>query len=249
MQELVASAPAGTLVLAGQADPGTVGRPMELFLDALGKTDVSGSPDCAAVVKDPSLSAEERVRAGVDLVRSLSGGGPGLVVFEDLHWADAESLSAFELLAEPDRGPLVLVGTYRPDGLSRRHPAADLLPRLDRRHLVTHVQLGRLGPAEVNEFLAAVFEEDPPYRAVDALHSRTGGNPFFLEELVAGAGDLQHRGPGQRSAAVDRGRGGAPPGRRPRPRRARGGVGDVGARSPRGLRPPRRGDRPRTRTC
>ena len=190
VQELVASAPPGTLVLAGQADPGTVGRPMELFLDALGKTDVSGSPDCAAVVKDPSLSAEERVRAAVDLVRSLSGGGPGLVVFEDLHWADAESLSAFELLAEPDRGPLVLVGTYRPDGLSRRHPAADLLPRLDRRHLVTHVQLGRLGPAEVNEFLAAVFEEDPPYRAVEALHSRTGGNPFFLEELVAGAGDL-----------------------------------------------------------
>jgi DNA-binding CsgD family transcriptional regulator len=190
VQELVAGAPAGTLVLAGQADPGTVGRPMELFLDALGKTDVSDSPECAAVVKDPSLSAEERVRAATDLVRSLSGGGPGLIVFEDLHWADAESLSTFELLAEPDRGPLVLVGTYRPDGLSRRHPAADLLPRLDRRHLVTHVQLDRLAPAEVNEFLAAVFEQDPPYRAVEALHGRTGGNPFFLEELVAGAGDL-----------------------------------------------------------
>ena len=190
VQELVASAPAGTLVLAGQADPGTVGRPMELFLDALGRTDTSGSPDCAATVKDPSLSSEERARAAADLVRSLSDGGAGLIVFEDLHWADAESLSAFELLAEPDRGPLVLVGTYRPDGLSRRHPAADLLPRLDRRHLVTHVQLSRLGPAEVNEFLAAVFEEEPPYRAVEALHSRTGGNPFFLEELVAGAGDM-----------------------------------------------------------
>ena len=103
VQELVASAPAGTLVLAGQADPGTVGRPMELFLDALGKTDVSGSPECAAVVKDPSLIAEERVRAAVDLVRSLAGGGPALVVFEDLHWADAESLATFELLAEPER--------------------------------------------------------------------------------------------------------------------------------------------------
>jgi DNA-binding CsgD family transcriptional regulator len=190
VQELVASAPPRTLVLAGQADPGTVGRPMELFLDALGKTDVSRSPDCAAVVKDASLSAEERVRAATDLVRSLSEGGPALIVFEDLHWADAESLSTFEMLGEPDRGPLVLVGTYRPDGLSRRHPAADLLPRLDRRHLVSHVQLSRLGPADVNEFLAVVFEEDPPYRAVEALHSRTGGNPFFLEELVAGAGDM-----------------------------------------------------------
>ena len=133
VQELVASAPAGTLVLAGQADPGTVGRPMELFLDAIGKTDVSCSPECAAVVMNASLTSEERVRAGVDLVRSLAAGGPALVVFEDLHWADSESLAAFELLAEPDRGPLVIVGTYRPDGLSRRHPAADLLPRLDRR--------------------------------------------------------------------------------------------------------------------
>ena len=35
VQELVRRAPAGTLVLAGQADPGTVGRPMELFLDAI----------------------------------------------------------------------------------------------------------------------------------------------------------------------------------------------------------------------
>src|SRR6188472_3056317 len=80
VQELVASAPAGTLVLAGQADPGTVGRPMELFLDAIGRTDVSSSPECAAVVMDASLSAEERVRAGVNLVRSLSAGGPALVV-------------------------------------------------------------------------------------------------------------------------------------------------------------------------
>ncbi len=42
----------------------------------------------------------------------------------------------------------------------------------------------------MSEFLAAVLEQDPSFRTVDALHARTGGNPFFLEELVAGAGDL-----------------------------------------------------------
>ena len=110
VQELVSSVPPGTLVLAGQADLGTVGRPMELFLDALGRTDVSVSPERASVVADPSRSAEERVRAGVDLVRLLSGDGRALVVFEDLHWADSESLTTFELLAEPEGGPLVLVG-------------------------------------------------------------------------------------------------------------------------------------------
>ena len=43
-QELVRRAPSGTTVLAGQADPGTVGRPMELFLDAQGAASARGRP-------------------------------------------------------------------------------------------------------------------------------------------------------------------------------------------------------------
>jgi DNA-binding CsgD family transcriptional regulator/tetratricopeptide (TPR) repeat protein len=214
VQELVRRAPAGTLVLAGQADPGTVGRPMELFLDAVDTAALGAAaagddgadtddPDLsalAAAVRDADRTAEERVRAGVDLVRTLgdrAGGDATLVVFEDLHWADSESVTAFERLAEPPPPgapgagrSLVLVGTYRPDGLSRRHPAADAVPRLERRHRVTHVHLDRLSPADVSGFLAAVFDQEPSYRTVDALHTRTGGNPFFLEELVSAAGEM-----------------------------------------------------------
>src|SRR5215471_10914246 len=138
VQELVRRVPDGTLVLAGQADPGTVGRPLELLLDAVGPALAAAAEDGAegardalvAAVRDADRPAEERIRAGVDLVRRLTAGRPGLVVFEDLHWADPESVAVFERLAEPDdptRAPgtsLVLLGTYRPDGLSRRHPAA-----------------------------------------------------------------------------------------------------------------------------
>jgi DNA-binding CsgD family transcriptional regulator/tetratricopeptide (TPR) repeat protein len=210
VQELVRSAPAGTLVLAGQADPGTVGRPMEMYLDAVDVVtrEVAGDDDTdadtglaalAAAVRDADRTAEERVRAGVDLVRALGerAGGPTLVVFEDLHWADSESINAFERLAEPSPPgasgagqSLVLVGTYRPDGLSRRHPAAEAVPRLERRHRVTHVHLDRLSPTDVSGFLTAVFDQEPSYRIVDALHTRTGGNPFFLEELVSAAGAM-----------------------------------------------------------
>ena len=170
------------------------------------------------------------MRAGVDLVRLLTSGCTSLVVFEDLHWADSESLTLFERLAEPDGGPLLVVGTYRPDGLSRRHPAGDLLTRLERRHAVTNVRLNRLAPADVSGFLAAVFGEDPSFRTVDALHRRTGGNPFFLEELVASAGDMSHRRAGDGSAAVDHRRARAGAARRTRPRRSAGHHGGVGAR-------------------
>jgi DNA-binding CsgD family transcriptional regulator len=198
VQELVQAVPPGTLVLAGQADPGTVGRPMELFLDALeaapsgergGDGDSQIDDDLQRAVRDDDRPADERVRAGVELVRKLTAGVTGLLVFEDLHWADSESLSLFERLAEPDGGRLLVVGTYRPDALSRRHPAADLLPRLERRHSVAHVRLARLSLAEVNGFLRAVYGGEPSFRVVEALHSRTGGHPFFLEELVASAGD------------------------------------------------------------
>ncbi|HZM37791.1 MAG TPA: LuxR C-terminal-related transcriptional regulator [Acidimicrobiales bacterium] len=187
VQELVTQVPAGTVVLAGQADPGSESRPMELFLDSLGRVPTGGHAELVEAISDDERPAEERTRAGVELVRKLTEHATGLVVFEDLHWADLESVTVFEKLAEPGGGRLLVVGTYRPDGLSRRHPAAEMLPRLERRHSVAHIQLSRLSPADVGAFLTAVYGTVPSFRVVEALHSRTGGNPFFLEELVASA--------------------------------------------------------------
>jgi DNA-binding CsgD family transcriptional regulator len=213
VQELVASVPPGTPVLAGQADPGFLGRPFELLLDAV--DDVVRDPSqLPEVLREPEAAGDqpaghdgsslagatgppprapvpqELVRAGAQLVRDLTAPGPGLVVFEDLHWADAESVALFERLAEPDGHPLLLVGTYRPEKLSRRHPASEVLPRLERRHSVTHLRLERLGTGDVAAFLSAVYGRPASFRVVEALHTRTGGNPFFLEELLAAARDV-----------------------------------------------------------
>jgi ATP/maltotriose-dependent transcriptional regulator MalT len=188
VSELIAQAPPATKVLVGQADPGALGRPLELLLDAV-EREPDADRELLAVVADRSRASDERLRAGLDLVRQLTAGVPGLVVFDDLHWADTESVSLFERLADPDGGQLLVLGTYRPDALSRRHPASELLPRLERRHTVTHVHLDRLGPSDVAVFLTAVHGRSPSYRVVQALHARTGGNPFFLEELLAAAGD------------------------------------------------------------
>ncbi|HET6664732.1 MAG TPA: AAA family ATPase, partial [Acidimicrobiales bacterium] len=186
VRELLDRLPAGIPVLAGQAEPGALGRPFELLLDALDALDVD--PEHLAVVADRSRPLEERVQRGLEIIRSVAHEGRAVVVFEDLHWADSESITLFERLAEPDCGPLLLVGTYRPDGVNRRHPVSTLLPTLERRHTVTHLRLDRLSPREVGNFLAAVYGGHPSYRVIESLHARTGGNPFFLEELLNAAG-------------------------------------------------------------
>jgi len=187
VRELVSRAPRDVLVLAGQADPGSLGRPFSLLADvvepelALGEH--LGFPLRGPLGPGDGASRPLLVAAAVELIDGLLNGRRALFVFEDLHWADAESLEVFERLAAGDR-PLVLVGTYRSNELTRRHPATDLLLRLERRVTVTHVHLDRFSSGEVAQFLAAVFGEHASYRAVEQLHSRSGGNPFFLEELV-----------------------------------------------------------------
>jgi DNA-binding CsgD family transcriptional regulator len=191
IQELLATLPADAPVLVGHAEPGSLARPYEVLLDAIDGVPAqrarSGGVDERQLdaLADPSRSPVERLYTGLRIVTGLVGQGPAAIVFEDLHWADSESAALFERLAD-QAAPRLLIGTYRPDEVDRRHPVAALLARLERRHTVTHVRLERFGEAETAAMIAALTGRPAPYRAVAALHQRTGGNPFFLEEMLHG---------------------------------------------------------------
>ncbi|HEV3496591.1 MAG TPA: LuxR family transcriptional regulator, partial [Actinomycetes bacterium] len=73
-------------------------------------------------------------------------------------------------------------------GVGRRHPLVELLAELERQRVVTTIDLERLARAGVAELLAAVYRHPVPFQVAEALHRRTGGNLFFLEELVVTAG-------------------------------------------------------------
>ncbi|MEU8615058.1 AAA family ATPase, partial [Actinoplanes sp. NPDC048791] len=153
VHELLAGVPAETVVLVGQAEPGSLSRPYEVLLDA-----IDGHPDIdeeqLATLADPRRSPVERLHIGLAILADLIGDSPAVIVFEDLHWADSESAALFERIAD-QRGPRLLIGTYRPDEVTRRQPVAGLLARTERRHAVTHVRLDRLTPAQTAAMLAA----------------------------------------------------------------------------------------------
>ena len=161
-------------VLAGQADPTGLSRPLGLVSDLLGVT-----------VADPTDPSE-----ALTMLEARLAGAPSIVVFEDLHWADAGSVEVFERLADRRLPGMLLIGTYRPEDLSRRLPGGDVLARLERRHDIERLHLDRLDRAEVAAFLATVYQRPLPSGVADAMYERTGGNPFFLEELAAACHEL-----------------------------------------------------------
>ncbi|QJR37838.1 serine/threonine-protein kinase PknK [Gemmatimonas groenlandica] len=100
---------------------------------------------------------------------------PTLLLLEDWHWADDASRAALRQLAEVVPAfPLLLVVTSRPDGVtdwgSAEHQTLMHLPPLD-------------GAATAAIARAVLGAERLAPALLARLHERTGGNPFFLEEV------------------------------------------------------------------
>ncbi|MET8233779.1 AAA family ATPase [Micromonospora sp. NPDC005298] len=124
-----------------------------------------------------------------ELFQRLADARPLVLLIEDLHWADRSTRDLIGFLVRAARpGRLLLVCTYRTDELQRGHPLRPFLAELDRVRGVQRVDLGRLDRDGTGAILADLLGAEPVARAVDDVHERTQGNPFFIEELAV-AGD------------------------------------------------------------
>jgi DNA-binding CsgD family transcriptional regulator len=100
-------------------------------------------------------------------------------VIEDAHWADGATLDLLRFLARRIESlPVLLVVSYRDDEIGQQHPLAAMLGDLAT-CAVSRIGLAPLSPAAVAELAV-----DTGINA-DALHQITGGNPFFVTEVLA----------------------------------------------------------------
>ena len=121
----------------------------------------------------------------LDVLGRLALERPIVLVLEDLHWADPSSRALLTFLAGRLRDErLVLIGTYRSDELTRRHPLLPLLAHLERLPSVERIDLSRLDRDEVQAQIAGILGTVPGARFVDNVLARSDGNPFFVEELL-----------------------------------------------------------------
>jgi DNA-binding CsgD family transcriptional regulator len=112
---------------------------------------------------------------------------PTLLAIDDLHWGDVASLEfVLYVLHRLDELPVALVMTRRPD------PAGEASEALDRISTHPRVQIESITPLglEAIEELArdALGERAEPALAEVSLEV-TGGNPFYLHELLIALGE------------------------------------------------------------
>jgi len=116
---------------------------------------------------------------------ALADATPAILVFEDLHWADSASAELFDFLTRNLRhSPILLVGTVRNDELGDQQPIRGPLRELRRHPHVVRLELQGLRPDETATMLRTILGRDPDAALIESVHGRSGGNPFFIEELT-----------------------------------------------------------------
>lgn len=124
-------------------------------------------------------------------------GSRTVLVIEDVHWADEATLDLLGFLGRRVRDlPALLLVTYRDDALPPDHPLRLVLGDLAGQRSTRRVTVSPL-TEEAVRVLAAGSDLEP-----GQLHRLTGGNPFFVTEVVqAAVGDVP---PSARDAVLAR---------------------------------------------
>jgi tetratricopeptide (TPR) repeat protein/KaiC/GvpD/RAD55 family RecA-like ATPase len=134
----------------------------------------------------PEQEQNRLFEAVSQFVTNISRETPLLVVLDDLQWTDPSSLLLLHYLArDVQKTPLLLLGAYRSTDIDSKHPLTPVLAELNREGLPESIHLKRMSLSDVSEMIKNILEqEDVPSEFCKLVYEKTGGNPFFVGEVV-----------------------------------------------------------------
>ena len=133
---------------------------------------------------DVTDAASASFRQAAALVSSLRDGPPAVLVLDDVHWADTESVRLLRRFATELSGlPVALVLALRSTPADIGEPVADLLGALARLDPL-RVDLSGLDPAAITAWVDQHAGMALSTEVAAELAERTDGNPFYVAELV-----------------------------------------------------------------
>lgn len=174
---------AEALLQALRGRPLPAGRDLAAWLPALGAIVPTLGQD--AGIAPSALTAAIRGEAVIRLLGALADPGGLVIVLEDLHWADPDTLAVTEYLADNlATQPVLCLATSRSEPPSA---ALDLIRRLHDRRAVAQLALERLSASQVAAMIKACLPDAGEDVAARVQHA-ADGVPFLVEEVLASPG-------------------------------------------------------------
>ena len=200
----------GFLVLVGRCYAERASLPLLPFVDALaaGRATAPAAlrkefprrwPELALLLSGPASAAatdllgqsdDSRLRlfaSASAFIRELAAAAPVALLLDDLHWADSASVGLLVYLARDLAAePVLLLTTYRDRDVGHQPWLGAAVRDLTRERLMERVGVRGLVLEDTAELVRARLDtEAVPDEFVHLVHSRTDGNPFFIEEVLS----------------------------------------------------------------
>ncbi len=167
----LAEAANGPVVRRGCCDNITTAEALGPVLDAL--PELSMAADLAAGVSRLRLFQQ---------VRGVLAESPMLLLLEDVHWADEATLDILRFLGRRLAGiRLLILATFRSEEVGGDHPLTVVMGELATRPGVVRMQLPAISVNGVKQLL----HDAGSALDADEVYQRTGGNPFYVTEVIA----------------------------------------------------------------
>lgn len=114
---------------------------------------------------------------------------PLVLVVEDAHWADQATADLLRfLVGRLSSSPILLVISYRPEGLAHSAALGGLVADVLRRQGTQHLELPRLSRTDVASQLEGILGHQPAPGLVNRVYDKGAGVPLFTEALATASG-------------------------------------------------------------
>jgi class 3 adenylate cyclase len=215
----------GALVLYGRCDEG-LRVPYQPFVEILGAYTTTARPDALATLlgangrellrilpslsdrapglRQPTRAEPEAERwllfqAFAHFLHALATERPVLLVIDDLHWAEPATLLLLRHLARAAIHDLTVLATSRTSERAQPDVLIDTLADLAREHLLDTITLGGLDADDVAALVVDRLHQPADATFTETVHAESGGNPFFIHELISHLSDMRLVGVGAAS--------------------------------------------------
>ncbi|MDZ8260741.1 AAA family ATPase [Nostoc sp. ChiQUE01b] len=113
---------------------------------------------------------------------------PLVIFLDDLQWADLPSMTLIEqLMSDPDNQYFLIIGAYRDNEVSPTHPLVHTLEKINHAKVpVNDITLAPLKINQINQLVAdtLICSTEVSQPLAELVAQKTGGNPFFLTQLL-----------------------------------------------------------------